>query len=151
MTKYQTEKDYYNLIRESYTEGFDLEMKKTKSKNDRDDIINFHFESDIYCRKFLKQYDLYGYVRSYCCYNKGFGIKNTHANIEQIKIDVDEFNKKHIKPIIIKKTSDVDCCVCLDPSTNLTNCGHLLCISCMYSLTEKLCPVCRQELIIFDP
>ena len=142
-----TVQQLYELSIESYIEGYNIEMtKKIKDNN-----IYFHFASSTYCNKFIKQNNLYGCIRSYCCNNKGFSIRNTHVNIEQIKINADEFNKIHIQHVTFKKTSDVDCCVCYESCDNLTLCGHVLCINCLCSLPKNNCPYCNQPLVTSDP
>ena len=39
-----------------------------------------------------------------------------------------------------------NCCVCFENTSNKTQCGHLLCLSCLRQLNNKLCPLCRTNL-----
>jgi hypothetical protein len=40
----------------------------------------------------------------------------------------------------------LDCCVCLEKSTTLTECNHILCNRCFSKLVPKICPLCRTIL-----
>lgn len=54
-----------------------------------------------------------------------------------------------IQPVIQTEgqTGFEECCVCYEPTTNQTPCGHPVCSKCIGKLTEpKCCPMCRVNL-----
>ncbi len=65
------------------------------------------------------------------------------------------FRTASLKLVKRKKTEDFVCCVCLEPNTVFTNCGHCLCRLCDSSMEPKWhlepqkqfgikCPMCRE-------
>lgn len=42
---------------------------------------------------------------------------------------------------------DNECCVCLEPTINKTQCEHFLCLICYSKLPTKSCPLCRKSLV----
>ena len=46
-----------------------------------------------------------------------------------------------------KSSENMDeCCICMDPVTKLSKCGHGICQECIKKLHKEECPVCRQKL-----
>lgn len=43
------------------------------------------------------------------------------------------------------------CCVCFEETTHTTECGHFLCETCIPSLTDNICPICRKKLEYIQP
>lgn len=42
--------------------------------------------------------------------------------------------------------SEEGCCICFEPTTHTTECGHPLCETCIPSLIGNICPICRKVL-----
>ena len=38
-----------------------------------------------------------------------------------------------------------DCCVCLELTLSCTSCNHTLCVECFQHLSERICPMCRDD------
>jgi hypothetical protein len=41
------------------------------------------------------------------------------------------------------------CCICYEDGAQTTECGHLVCFTCLTKIKPKICPMCREK-IIFD-
>lgn len=68
---------------------------------------------------------------------------------------------EHVKPVESKRAGD--CCVCLDKTLTIPECGHHICFACVVQMNhtitnididdnpdgelELLCPICRTELV----
>lgn len=46
-------------------------------------------------------------------------------------------------------SSAEDCCVCMEKTKTKTSCGHTLCCECWHQLKTDICPVCRNEDIVY--
>jgi hypothetical protein len=64
---------------------------------------------------------------------------------EQIEVILPEIVKKIILTEKVKNIIFMEkCCICLDDSDCMTECGHELCVICVKKV--KKCPMCREEL-----
>ncbi len=42
------------------------------------------------------------------------------------------------------------CSVCMENTTSMTKCKHMLCQKCACNLEKKICPICRRSIIVED-
>lgn len=67
---------------------------------------------------------------------------------EKYYSEINRQNKKLKLENEIKKTSEIECCVCYDNSNSFmlkTNCNHDICISCILQIKKHECPMCREK------
>ena len=100
----------------------------------------FHFKSKQKCNEFVINNNIQ--IMHYCCHGVGFSIRSDEQTLNNIEAIIHNVNNKYI----IKKTTDDNCCVCLEKSESLTICGHVLCNECHTSMKTNICPYCRTQL-----
>ncbi len=106
----------------------------------------YHFSSKDICNEFITNNNIQ--ISHYCCNGMGFSIWSDEPSIKRIdEIIYTMNNRNYIRSKIKKRTIDDNCCVCLEKSERLTNCGHILCNDCNNSLIVNKCPYCRTQLV----
>lgn len=51
-----------------------------------------------------------------------------------------------VYPSTKKRKREDDCCVCMEPCYNETNCEHNICTQCLKNMNNRSCPVCRTNI-----
>ena len=81
-------------------------------------------------------------VMNYFCYNPL--LKNIYH-----EEDIERFVE--IKSAHIRLFGNFEqCSVCMENTTSMTKCKHMLCQKCACSLSKKLCPICRRPITTDD-
>jgi len=53
-------------------------------------------------------------------------------------------------PYFVPELSSADdCCVCMEKTKTKTSCGHTLCCECWHNLREDVCPICRNDNLLY--
>ena len=103
-------------------------------------LINCNFQDQHEFKKYLYNILFYGYILV-----KDF---RYHPMLKYLnyKDDIEKLLK--IKYSFIRLYGEVnECSVCLENTITKTVCGHSLCQKCYSQIQEKICPICRSELI----
>lgn len=59
--------------------------------------------------------------------------------------------KRFIDKAIQTEVENEECCICFESNyLTKTNCNHSICCSCLISLPNVKCPLCRKNLILPD-
>jgi len=66
------------------------------------------------------------------------------------KDDIDNIVNLKLSFIRLFGNKNIECSVCYEKTITKTACNHYLCQKCFCSLIEKICPLCRENLIDED-
>jgi len=118
-------KDYYTI---DTTESLQTIYFLNCDTTDKEVFINYIYNLLFYTHIIMNEF----------CYNPL--LKNIYH-----REDIQKFAA--IKSAHIRLFGEFEqCSVCLENTTSMTECKHMLCQKCACSLVKKICPICRRSI-----